>query len=553
MLPSTRTAFRALVALVLSAGAVSGAQIPEAVQFDAVPSDVSPSDVRKFQRHVALLASPDLEGRRLGSRGLELALVYVEQHFRAAGLVAPYPRPAGGESAVQGQEGVIVEAPNVSYRQRFELGTQATIHGGHLALLEGEEAFVYGAEGDFVVTALGSAGEVHGPLVCVGYAIDRGPHGERDFSSFPSGLRLDGKIALALRFEPMDENGRSRWDPARTWSSRAQLDQKFTALKKLGASAVLLVNPPGAYYPGAESLLDPRTSSRGSFDFPILHLTSAAGARLVAALAPGRRTLMELRQLADDGPLALELGRGVVLRADLVKERVFAENVVGLLPGRGALAGECVVVGAHVDHTSFGYRGGPHEPRADDGEVHPGADDNASGAAGLLLLVERLARAHQDAPDDARRALVFVAFSAADAGLRGSKDFVMDPPVALAQQVLMLNLERLGRIDRGRLHLEGVASGRGLEALIAPCVAASSLEVLQPRRFTVWGAHTPFFSGRVPVLCAHADPHDDLRTPRDTADRIDAASAVQAIDLLQAVVQAAATRVERFEFTGDGR
>jgi hypothetical protein len=541
MPPFLRTTVSALLALVGSAGVVKCAQEPEVVQ-----GELRSADVCSFQRHVAVLASPSLGGRALGSRGLELALGYVEQRFREAGLVAPYPL------ATEGEGGTTAEVPNGSFRQRFELGTQATIHGGRLALLQGDEAFVHGPDGDFVVTALGSAGEVRGPLVCVGYAIDRGPHGEREFSSFPSGLRLDGKIALALRFEPMDENGRSRWDPAGTWSSRAQLDQKFTALKKLGASGVLLVNPPGVHDPRAERLLDPRTSSRGSFDFPILHLTSAAGARLVAALEPGRRTLLELRQLADIGPLAVELGRGVELRADLVKERVFAENVVGLLPGRGALAGECVVVGAHVDHTSFRERGGPPEPEADR-PVHPGADDNASGAAGLVLLAERLALELGAAPDEARRTLVFVAFSAFEAGLRGSKDFVMHPPVPLEQQVLMLNLERLGRLAGGRLHLEGVVSGRGLEALVAPCVAASHLEVLQPARFTGGGAHTHFFMARVPVLFAHGDPHDDLRTPRDSADRIDAARAVQALDLLQAVVRAAATRVERFEFTGDGR
>ena len=129
----------------------------------------------------------------------------------------------------------------------------------------------------------------------------------------------------------------------------------------------------------------------------------------------------------------------------------------------------------------------------------------------------------------------------------------MNPPVPVAQQVLMVNLERLGRLEGGRLQLEGVASGGGLEALLAPHVAASTLDVSQPARFTAGGAHTLFFMSRVPALFVHGDPHDDLRTPRDTADRIDPARAVQALDLLQGVVLAAATHTERFVFTGEGR
>jgi hypothetical protein len=549
MSPSTRTALSALVALAVGTGAVRAAQV------GASPvQDRATAESCAFQRHVQILASPALEGRKLGTRGLECALGYIEEHFRGAGLVAPFPQGGDVTAPEVGIKDATVAVPTGSYRQRFDLGTRATIRGGQLALLEGDEAFVHGAEGDFVATAFGAAGEVRGPLVCVGYAIDTGPHGEREFSSFPSGLRLDGKIALALRFEPMDETGRSRWDPARTWSSRAQLDQKFTALKKLGASAVLLVNPPGAYYPREESLLDPRTSSRGSFDFPILHLTSAAGERLVAALDPGGRTLLELRQLADVGPLAVELGRGVSLKADLVKERLFAENVVGLLPGRGALAAECVVVGAHVDHSASSDRGSARGSAQAGDALLLGADDNASGAAGLLVLAERLALEDQAAlAGGSRRAFVFVAFSGAGAGLRGSKDFVLKPPVPVAQMALMLNVERLGRLGGGRLHFDGVASGRGLASLVAPCVAASPLEVVQTSRVTVAGAHTPFSMARVPALFVYGDPHDDLRTPRDTADRIDAASAVQAVHLLYAVALAAATSVERCEFAGDGR
>lgn len=497
-----------------------------------------PPDVRQFHQHVMVLASPWMEGRIPGSRGMELAMEYMEFHFRAAGLVAPYER------VVEEADGTVVRTPNASFRQPFDLGAKVVVSEGHLAVNGQDLGFAHGEDQDFVVTTMGAGGEVSGPLVFVGYGIDRGPREDREFSSFPAGLDLSGKVALVLRFEPMDAAGRSRW-AERGWSTRAGFFQKLQALEKLGAAGAIIVNPPGADDPRADTLVSPSMGARSYVKFPVLHLSRAAGERLVQALDPEGRDLAALRGLADVGGTAVEMRHGVTLRAGLVKERLVAENVVALLPGKGALAAEHIVIGAHLDHLGqgeFGSRDAENAGRA----LHPGADDNASGCAGILMIAARMAQEYRRAPADAPlRSVIFIGFSAEESGLNGSAHYVTEPLVPIEQHVFMMNFDMIGRITNKRLNLYGTTTGEGLPELVAPFVEASPLVIAQSARMSGASDHTPFHRKGMPVLFAINDLHDDYHTPRDTVDRVNFVDAVHAIDLFRGIAWALASRPER--------
>ncbi|MEZ6017240.1 MAG: M28 family peptidase [Planctomycetota bacterium] len=368
-------------------------------------------------------------------------------------------------------------------------------------------------------------------------------------------MRLDGKIALLLRYEPLNESGRSRWGDGR-WSTRASFQNKLAAVERLGASAAVIVNPPGvAGLRGAE-LLQPGRGVRAYVNIPVLHLSRAAGERLVAAADPEARSLMDLRKRSDAGGFAVELKSTASLEARFVTEPFHVENLVGVLPGRGALAAEHVVVGAHIDHLGRGRGAGGRGARsvqvadaASEGVVYPGADDNASGVAGMLLVAARLADEYRAAPPDAElRTVAFIAFNAEESGAIGSRYYVANPLAPLTQHALMVNLSSIGRIERSRLHLQGLASGTGLAEFVAPLLEASSLDVLAGLRFTGVGDHTPFQRAEVPVLHAFGDRHADQRTPRDTADKVNVCEALAAVDLLHGIVGAVAAWPQRFEF-----
>jgi len=488
------------------------------------------ADEVDFRAHVALLASPWLAGREAGSPGNAEAVRYLERGFAAAGLLPAFGQGEGAR-----------------YLQRFEFDGRVAVGGG--ALDVPGLTFGYGPEADFVASAYGVGGEAEGGLVFVGYAIDNGPRGSREFASFPPGLRLDGKVAVALRFEPMNDEGRSRWTRSGRWSGRAGIPGKVRAVEALGARALVLINPPGADDPRAERLVESAQFMPLHGDIPVLHLSEAAGERLVRACDPERRPLLALRRLADEAPLALDFGCVARVRADVARERHVADNVVGILPGVGALASECVLVCANLDHIGLG-EGRSQDLEAAGRVVHPGADDNASGAAALLVLAERLAGALPDvtATDASRRTLVFAAFNASWVNQAGSTHYTAQPARPLGAHVLAVDIGPLGRLQDSRLHVQAAWTGEGLTEVVAAATACSRLTIVQDERYLGPGDHWPFLAREVPVLRVRADPHRDSRTPRDTPERLDVAAAVAAIDVVDGLLDGALHRTTRFTF-----
>src|SRR5205814_1609168 len=157
--------------------------------------------------------------------------------------------------------------------------------------------------------------------------------------------------------------------------------------------------------------------------------------RLVQAGDPTdgpRRTLMAFRKQADErgGPVHLP-NATATLTTRLSYEPISTDNVGAVLPGKGKLADQYIVIGAHYDHVGYGPVG--TQPQ-NIGKLHPGADDNASGTSGVLVLADRLTRAYADLPEGTdARSVLFLTFSAEESGLIGSHWFVNHPSIDLSQ------------------------------------------------------------------------------------------------------------------------
>jgi hypothetical protein len=215
-----------------------------------------------------------------------------------------------------------------------------------------------------------------------------------------------------------------------------------------------------------------------------------------------------------------------------------SRNVLALLPGtHETLADEHLLIGAHLD--GLGMR---------EGKLHPSADDNASGVAGLLAV----ARAWAKGSLRPRRSILFVAFGAEEAGMFGSGMYVNSPARPLERLVAMINLDMIGRarfldqrlLQKGKKLLEipegpgvGVLGGRFSPELLsigrAAC-AADDLPCHAPEDFPDWirkavesftagrGDHAPFEEKRVPYLFFSTSESDDYHRPTDTLDKVDA-------------------------------
>ncbi|MEZ6243237.1 MAG: M28 family peptidase [Phycisphaerales bacterium] len=496
---------------------------------DALAS-VSP-EVREYNDHLVTLANPYMMGRVPGSAGMERAMDYVEYHFRQYGLEPAFPTNLDG-----------VDSPFTSYRDPFALGglwkvQSESLQGGAAKLTP---------EKDFVFTALGGSGEVSGDAVFVGYSIENGPDG---WSSYGEEDDLTGKVAVMFRFEPTDEEGKSTWTEGGEWSGRSSFANKLRGAASRGAAAAVVINPPWAADQRAQKLDRFQSGGGGDSAMPVL-MVSPEGAKKLLAGADGR-TLEDLRAIADAGGGAVDLGVDVKITGNGEREELAAQNVGCVIKGSGSLADEWIVVGGHLDHIGMGYFGS----RAGPGTLHPGADDNASSAAGLILLSKKLSESIAEMSADApRRSILIIEFSGEESGLNGSHHYVEHPIVPLDKHALMINWDMIGRIKNERLTVAGVDTAKGMREFLQPFFDESGLEITVPDSMNGASDHTSFYMKDIPVLFSIiTDFHEDYHTPGDVSWKINRVGAVKTVDMYHDIILAAAQRPERFEFVKSER
>lgn len=500
----------------------------ETVDLRAVFEDLGPDAIEWYQ-HVQTLANPWFEGRAPGSPGHERAIEYLEWWMARIGLEPAFP-PASEASV------------GPSYRQPFTLsGREPRVEGAIVALPDR----VFVRDRDYAVTGISGTGAVAAPLAFVGYGIKEGPDG---YTSFGDPEVVRGRIAMLLRYEPLDDEGRSRWGGTR-FSAHSSIAEKLAHLESLGVAGVVLVNPPGAAG-GRTGLEDLRSSRWGSKrSMPVVQVTPETFEAILAAADPQKRSLDTLRRASDRGELrafALDERVRLDLETRVGEATVAAANIGGILRGRGALAEEFLIVGGHFDHVGFGLFGADPANR---GRLHPGADDNASGTAALLVLARRMKDAYDAAPRDAElRSVLFVLFDAEESGLDGSRHFVRTPILAADAISAMINLDMVGRLRGDELTVGGVGTAEGFDARLEPHFVASGLTVRADPSGRGPSDHANFYNAGVPVLFFFTGVHESYHRPEDEAHTVHPAGAMRVLDLVHAVAEELASG-ERLRFT----
>jgi len=507
----------------------SGAGIDLRAYFESLGRDAI-----EWNQHVLTLSNPFFEGRAPGSRGSDLTHEYVEFWMKKAGLEPAFPAEPGSESWTSHRQPWTLPGGTVEVRS-----ARASID--ERELVRGEDYQVLGNSGSGTITA---------PLAFAGYGIEEGPDG---YTSFTEGADFDGRIVILFRYEPINAEGKSRWAPRR-FSEHSAIARKMTSIAERNAAAIVLVNPPGAI-DGRKALEATESSPFGAKRaIPVIQLSQeAADALLQSADAKGRG-LEALRQAADEG---------VVLSFDMQPERTLAldievgvsgtpaSNVGGVLRGKGSLANEWVVIGAHLDHVGFG---GPGSGSRTSGRVHPGADDNASGTAALLVTARRLQQwmASDESPADAR-SILFLGFDAEEIGLLGSKEFTRSPTLKLDSIQAMINLDMVGRLRNNELSVAGVGTADGFLDLIRPTFEASGLTVRADPSGRGPSDHASFYAVGVPVLFVFTGSHKDYHQPSDEGHTVNTEGAVKVINLTEALAKQLTTEPQKLVFASTNR
>jgi hypothetical protein len=500
--------FSAVVSMLVHAGC-TGRLVPGPREAAPATPTFDPAAYRKL---VERLAADDMEGRGVATEGNRRAAELIEQEFSKAGL-----KPAGKAG---------------SFYQCFQHPVALAVEKASVEVdgraLPGEA---------FSPAPCSSSGGFEGELVLAGYGIHAPELGYDDYASFDPA----GKVLLLFRFEPREKDPQSPFNGDRP-SAYSDIRRKVFEAKSRGARAVIFTMPP---QPGEG--LDKKVPSvygaepQSAAGIPVLHVLpqvvegwlkereSGDLAGRVAAIDRDMRM----------APVPLGKVKGEVR---LVRERRELCNVIGRLEGKGTLAGEAVVIGAHFDHLGFGQRG---SMAPDQKAIHPGADDNASGVAGLVRLAEYFASADDPRP---RRTMIFAAFNAEEVGLAGSSAFVKDPPVPLEKTSAMLNLDMIGRLQGDRLFVLGTESGDRWAGWLQAAGTASGLSISSHGDGYGPSDQTPFYAAKVPVLHFFTGPHEDHHKPSDTPDKLDYAGALQVLKLVARVADQAATAGQKVAY-----
>ncbi len=210
------------------------------------------------------------------------------------------------------------------------------------------------------------------------------------------------------------------------------------------------------------------------------------------------------------------------------------QNVLAELPGADpTLRQEYIVVGAHYDHVGYGSQRNSNGPI---GYIHNGADDNASGVAALLEMVDALARSSWQP----RRTILFAFWDGEEINLLGSRHWVRQPTAPLKNVRLAVNVDMVGRMTNGRLEVAGTRTGWGLRQLFSSSRLAEGMWIDFSWEYEENSDHWPFYESSIPSMLVHTGVHKDYHRPSDDVEKLNIAGMRHASAyLLEAVCQAA--------------
>jgi hypothetical protein len=451
----------------------------------------------RLLEHIKHLSSDDFRGRGNGTEELERAADYIAAEFERAGLEPGWQR---------------------AWTQPFELVAGLAIGDGNsLSIHAGDRVVRLTLGRSYYPLAAGATDslDIQPPpledvgLVFAGFGLSAP---DRDYDDY-SGIDVSGKAVLIFSHEPQERDRGSRLNGTRPMP-QTTLEAKAEAARNRGARALLVVSDPVHRTDEANYelfALDPDAENVG---IPVLRLRRTEMQPLLDAW--GLEAIA--RQIDEDlVPRSRPLPDATIDYVErLALNRRTVRNVVGILPGSDpARARESIVIGAHYDHVGTGGRLSAVPDRT--GEIHNGADDNASGTAAII----EIARAAVQARDRFPRTLVFVAFAGEERGLLGSAFYVRHPALPIDRTIAMLNLDMVGRA-RGSVDVSGLEAAPWLEeTLEAARHAAGGLRIRRQGPGAGRSDDSSFIDRRIPAVNFFTGFHNDYHRPTDDWEQID--------------------------------
>jgi len=474
--------------------------------------ELGKSALDRVKADISFLAADRQEGRGVKTEGIHRAADRIVAEYRRIGL-----RPV---------------MPDGRWRQEFDIATGRVTIGSETSVefrnLDGS-SFRLNTGRDFQPLRRGGDGSTTSPLVFVGYGISAPEAGFDEYAD----VDVQGRTVLMIRRVPRQGDAEGAFSGDGT-SEHAYISTKLSVAVKQGAAAVVFVNDPyTADVPDRDELTSPSGFGTESVGIPFVHVRREVVDRLLAKhplQTRGGNQVSSLKAAADYldeffEPLSQPMDSWTAgIETHFQSGRTTAWNLIGMVEGEGPLAGETIIIGGHYDH--IGYGDVASRARHRRGEIHNGADDNASGIAAVLELARRTV-----AGPPPRRRMVFVCFSGEERGLLGSWHYVRNPPIPLEDTVTMLNFDMIGTLRKNRVEVHGVATGAEFLPMVELAEEAQPVGIKVVAHPFGGSDHLPFYHKGIPVLFFFTGITDRYHTPDDDTEMINMEGVVSVVDL----------------------
>ena len=453
---------------------------------------------KDIYNHIAFLASDSLKGRYPGTPESKVAAAYILDEFKKAGL-----KPMFGNGF-----------------QVFTIDDGVKIKSKQLKI----DGFLAKFYEQYKVLNFSPSGKFEGKAVFVGYGFNV-KFGKNEWNDYKN-VDVKGKWAVILRGKPKVK------DYPKTFFDRGSKEyEKVLEAENNGAIGVIFVNDYETN-PADDFVKNCKNRMAIKSGIPAFSVNRTL-ANMILKRAGKDVRFVENEIITKNQPFSFEIAVDIKAKLQIEPVYVKTQNVVAYLEGTDpVLKNEYIVIGGHYDHLGFGGCGsGSMMP--DTIAIHNGADDNASGATGVMELAKYLS-AHRN---ELKRSIIFVTFGAEERGLLGSKYFVEHLPVPKDKIIAMLNMDMIGKSD-GKLEIMGTGTATEFEDILKNVKNNSKdMQVKFSKEAFSSSDHASFEEDSIPVLFFYASTAKGYHTPFDDIDEINAKGEKDVLDYVAEVTK----------------
>ena len=446
---------------------------------------------KEISEHIKYLSADEREGRFPGTKGSQEAINYIVDELKGSG---------------------VLPAVDDEYLQFFNFTKDIKPDGLNEIRFNNKK---YDINTDFMPLEFSSNASFTADVAFIGYGFSIKDSVEWDDYKY---IDVKDRWVAILIGSPDGDHPHSKY------ADHIPIRKKAMLAKDNNARGVLFINQ----YDSDEFIPLRYDPNSNNMDIPVVQISR----KFANDLLSDSLQFFQDEINSDLSSRSFLLNKSIDSKISLKKETIQIPNIIGMIPGNhDNHKNEYIVIGAHFDHLGFGGQSsGSLAP--DERSIHNGADDNASGIAGVLEIAEKL-KANQF---ELNRSILFMGYNAEEQGLLGSKYYVNNPTVPLKNIITMINMDMIGRMSNNKITVGGTGTSSAFDLILKNIEKNHDLLITKSPEGFGPSDHSSFYINDIPVLFFFTGAHNDYHKPSDDWAQINVESEKKILDMIYDIV-----------------